>query len=309
MKDGKKIITFPYIGKYTFLFQEFFERIGMEVVLPPKITDRTIKIGTKYSSEMMCFPYKVTLGNFIEVLEKNPEIDYLLMYDSRGRCRFRHYYKLQDQILKNLGFKAKMIPLNFNNLLRFQKEINPSFSRLKLIREYLRVYNRIKKESKNNRILKDKPNIIIIGEIYTCIESSVNYDIEKKLEDFGINAINTVNLHSFIKESIKKIILKDRFGGKYHRKAMKYLNGPLGGHGAENIENLLRYIDKKIEGVIWLRPLSCMPESTVDLVVKEICYKNDVPIIVFDIDESNFALNIETRLETFVEQIKIKNEQ
>lgn len=304
----KKKVSFPYIGKYTSLFKDFLENLGLEVVLPPKITDKTIKKGTKYSSEMICFPYKVVLGNFIEVLEKDPQIDYLMMYDSKGRCRFRHYHVLQEQVIKYLGFKAEMVPLNFGNMLSFYKKANPRYGKLKMIKNYLELYKKIKIISKRKKISEKKPNVIIIGEVYTCVESSVNYDIEKRLEEFNVNPINTVDLHSFIIGSMKTRFLKDRFKGKYYKKAKKYLNGPLGGHGLENIGTLLEYIEKRTEGVIWLRPLSCMPESTVDSIIKEICRENDTPLLVFDIDESNFALNIETRLETFVEQIKQKHE-
>ncbi len=304
---NKKKVCFPYFGEYTFLIKEALERLGAEVVLPPKITDRTVKIGTKHSSEMMCFPYKVTLGNFIEAIEKDPDIDYLVMYDSRGTCRFRHYHLLQKQTIENLGYDAQLIPLSFQKLFGFHKKVTPDAGKIRIIKEYLNLYRRTRKKDSGNEILSGRPNVVIVGEIYTCVESSVNFDIVNRLKDFNCNVIQTVDLNSFFTDSFKNICFRNILRGKYYRKAMKHLNGPLGGHGAENIENILRYIDQGVEGILWLRPLSCMPESTVDMVVKKICQDNDVPILIFDIDESNFALNIETRLETFVEQMRIKN--
>jgi len=303
-KTLRKKISLPHFGRYTHLFKRSLERLGAQVVLPPRITERTVKIGTKHSSEMMCFPYKVTLGNFIEVLERHPDIDQLIMFDSMGSCRFRHYHILQEQTLQRLGYEIRMLPFSAKSLVSFHREVGPGNNLLKAFREYRRLYRKIKRLSRRAEVEPHMPNVAIIGEIYTCIEPSVNFGIEDELRDAGVNVINTVDLYSFIKDSIKGHFLRDRFRDKYYHMAMKYLNGPLGGHGAENIENLLRYIDKGVDGVIWLRPLSCMPESTVDLVIKGICRRSGVPVLVFDIDESNFALNIATRLETFIEQIK-----
>lgn len=305
-----KIITisFPYIGKYTDLFKEFLENFGVNVILPPKITDKTIKIGTRYSSEMMCFPYKVTLGNFIELLEQNHEIDYLIMYDSRGRCRFRHYYILQKQTLEKLGFKTKMIALNLKNLLNIPKTLNPKLNKAQIIKHYFWLYKKIRQISKHNETAKNKPNIVLIGEIYTCLEPDINYHLEERLEKFGVNFINSVDLFSFIIDSVKSIVSYTYFRDKYYLRAKSYLNGPIGGHSIENIASLLKYAEKDVEGVIWLRPLSCMPETTIDPIIKTICQENNLPLLIFDIDESNFALNIETRLETFIEQVKLDYE-
>jgi predicted nucleotide-binding protein (sugar kinase/HSP70/actin superfamily) len=306
MENQKKqiVVAFPYFGKYTEAFKDFFEALGVKVVLPPKITDKTIKLGAKHSSEMFCFPYKATLGNFIELLETNPDIDYLVMYDSQGQCRFRHYYTLQQQTLHDLGYKVKMIAISSKTIFKIPKILNPKINILEMIGVYVRIIKKIQKLSKINKISKEKPNVLVIGEIYTCIEPSINYHMEERMEKAEINPINTVDLFSFLKESVRDLLHLNYFIGKYKKAAKKYLNGPLGGHGLENIENLLKYSDKGIQGAVWLRPLTCMPETTIDLVVKKICRDKKVPILIFDIDESNFALNIETRLETFIEQIK-----
>ena len=98
-----RIITVPWMGKqYSKILKQSLENLGLNVQLPPKTTRRTINLGVKNSSEMMCFPYKVTLGNFIEALEDGA--DTLLMWDSRGQCRLRHYHKIQEFTLRNMGF-------------------------------------------------------------------------------------------------------------------------------------------------------------------------------------------------------------
>lgn len=302
--NKRKKVSLPHFGKYTKLLAGSLENLGAEVILPPKITDRTIKLGSRHSGEMMCFPYKVTLGNFMEVLETEPDLDYLIMFDSGGSCRFRHYHTLQKQTLGELGHKAEMVPWNIRDVMAFHKKVTPHASKKDIIVEYFRLYRRIRELSDVPILSEDRPNIAVIGEVYTCIEPSVNFNIEQELERAGCNVVETLTLYSFLRDSLKKLFLRGSFKDKYQKEGEDYLNGPLGGHGAENVENTLRYIDRGVDGVVWLRPLTCMPESTVDMVVKRICRAKNIPVLVFDIDESNFALNIATRLETFIEQIK-----
>jgi len=43
-KEMIKIITFPWMGsKYTELIKESLENLGMNIMLPPKTSDKTIK--------------------------------------------------------------------------------------------------------------------------------------------------------------------------------------------------------------------------------------------------------------------------
>ncbi len=44
-------------------------KLGVEIVVPPPTTHRTLSLGVKYSPETACLPFKLTLGNMIEALE------------------------------------------------------------------------------------------------------------------------------------------------------------------------------------------------------------------------------------------------
>ena len=51
-------------------FKALYEHIpGVEVVYPPDVTREIVKIGSKHSPEFVCFPFKVTLGEFINMIE------------------------------------------------------------------------------------------------------------------------------------------------------------------------------------------------------------------------------------------------
>lgn len=303
MNSQGKIVTFPYMGlEYTMHIKKCLETLGIKVVLPPKISDETIKLGVKNSADMMCFPFKVTLGNFIEALNNGANI--LLMFDSCGECRLKQYYKLHELTLRRMGYKFEMYNLNSKTAVKVLKKLS-GCSTIEAIKTLIKGIKEMKQiDNRKYEWSKDKLNIAIIGEIYTSCEERVNYDIEKKIKKFNVNVYNTANLSDFIYEGLKLYIFKKR---NYKKEAWKYFNGPLGGHGYENVYNLLWLIDKKVDGVIHLLPLSCMPETTVEPIIDSICQDNKIPLLRLMIDETNSEANIDTRLETFIELIKRKN--
>jgi predicted nucleotide-binding protein (sugar kinase/HSP70/actin superfamily) len=87
-------------------YTRVLRNLGVDVVLPPKPTKKTLNLGTKYSPEFACFPFKLTLGNMIEALESGA--DAIFMPGGMGPCRFGYYDAVQNQILKDLGYRFTM---------------------------------------------------------------------------------------------------------------------------------------------------------------------------------------------------------
>lgn len=103
-----KLIGFPEMGNYyipaKFLFTHI---INCKVIERVKITKKTIELGTKYSPDFVCTPFKYTLGTMIECLEKGANV----VIQFGGGCRYGYYSELQEQILKDLGYNFKYINL------------------------------------------------------------------------------------------------------------------------------------------------------------------------------------------------------
>jgi predicted nucleotide-binding protein (sugar kinase/HSP70/actin superfamily) len=296
------------MGKeYIKLIGRSLTNIGINVQLPPLTTDKTIQVGVRNTAEMVCFPLKPTLGNFVEALDDGANT--LLMYDSQGLCRLRHYWKIQEFILRSMGYEFEIFNINFSNILAVLKELSGA-SYAKIIRELIRVYGRIKKADKEKEKWSGtSPNIGIIGEIFTCCDERINYGIENKIYKLGAKPVNTVTLSSFIMETLLEKIHFPSKRKRYDKKAEVYFNGILGGHAKQNISNLLELVDKNIDGVIHLLPMSCMPETTIEPFVTAICRDNDTPLLRIPIDENTAEANLETRLETFIELIKMRVEK
>lgn len=100
-------VTFPHLGNLYIVLAAFFENLGIDVVIPPPVTKKTIELGSMYSPEFACFPLKINVGNFIEALEKGA--DTIVMAGGVGPCRFGYYSQVQKEILEDLGYKFDMI--------------------------------------------------------------------------------------------------------------------------------------------------------------------------------------------------------
>ena len=56
-------ITFPHMGQVYLAAKGLLDDLGIDVVIPPPITKKTLEIGTRLSPEMACLPLKINIGN------------------------------------------------------------------------------------------------------------------------------------------------------------------------------------------------------------------------------------------------------
>ncbi|MCK5176619.1 MAG: CoA protein activase, partial [Candidatus Aenigmarchaeota archaeon] len=110
-KKNKKIkVSFPHMGSLYILGSSLIKSLGGEVIIPPKTNKQTLSLGTKYSPESVCLPYKLLMGNYIEAIEQGAEA--IIMISSPGICRLGEYSKSIKNALDDLGYKIKYIDLD-----------------------------------------------------------------------------------------------------------------------------------------------------------------------------------------------------
>jgi len=102
-------VTFPHMGNAYISIKAVLEDLGVEVLVPPPCTKRTLELGTKYAPELACLPLKVNIGNYIESIEKGAQT--IVMAGGCGPCRFGYYAEVQKEILTDLGYDFEMIVL------------------------------------------------------------------------------------------------------------------------------------------------------------------------------------------------------
>lgn len=132
---NKHIISFPHMGNYRVPVYYLLEHImgANEILVAPKITANTIEIGTKYSPEFVCTPFKYTLGTFIEALDEGADV----LIQAGGGCRYGYYSELQEKILQDLGYNFQYINLvskgttDIKKIYKQLKELNPKLNIVK----------------------------------------------------------------------------------------------------------------------------------------------------------------------------------
>ncbi len=105
-------IAWPHMGSIEVAMTTVFDELGLDYVLPPPSSNRTMQLGVKAGPEFACFPLKTTLGNYIEALEAGA--DTLVMIAGRGPCRFGFYAEMHRRILSDLGYDFRMVTLEFH---------------------------------------------------------------------------------------------------------------------------------------------------------------------------------------------------
>lgn len=126
-----KVITFPHMGDYYIPITYLIKKITKtKVLVPPKITKKTIELGSRYSPDYVCAPFKYNLGNYIEAMELGANV----VLQAGGGCRYGYYAELQEQILTDLNYNFEFVNFIENNhfsikkIYKFAKKLNPKLN-------------------------------------------------------------------------------------------------------------------------------------------------------------------------------------
>ena len=133
MEINEKIACAPQMGDYYILSDILLQRcLNYKTMRCPPMTKRTLEIGSRHSPDMICTPFKTTLGNFIEAAEQGANV---FLMPGVG-CRLGFYDILQKQILDDLGYDCEMITLfeyipTVKRLFASLSSINPDLTQEK----------------------------------------------------------------------------------------------------------------------------------------------------------------------------------
>lgn len=127
MKNKKPLkVAFPHMGNVYIGWAAALKKLGVEPLVPPRTSKKTLELANKYSPESICLPYKMVLGNFLQAIEK--DVDYVAMISSPGICRLGEYGQSIKHVLTEMGHGDKYLELQlydgFNGMYRFLSEIS-----------------------------------------------------------------------------------------------------------------------------------------------------------------------------------------
>jgi predicted nucleotide-binding protein (sugar kinase/HSP70/actin superfamily) len=103
---GKRIYIPPMAYGSARAFAAAFRAIGLDAEPTPPSDNRTRELGARHTSGDECYPAKVTVGDFMRLLERpglEPQKVALFMPTAQGPCRFGQYAPYLRQVLDANG--------------------------------------------------------------------------------------------------------------------------------------------------------------------------------------------------------------
>ena len=89
-----------------------FRSVGIDAIVLPPPDARTLELGARHLAGEECLPAKVTLGDFLKVLETpgfTPSGTAFLMPTAEGPCRFGQYAPYIRKVFRDLGYPEILI--------------------------------------------------------------------------------------------------------------------------------------------------------------------------------------------------------
>lgn len=282
--------------KYKYLWEKFFEELGIETIYSPTTTKKTMKDGIKKSIDESCLSSKIFIGHVSSLVGK---CDYILV---PRICNFGKkedvcvkFNALYDNV-KAIFKEVKLITYDVdvtsgrterNGFIEMGMQLGKSYSDSKLA--YLKalrysqkmhendVENQIKKisESKNKKVL-------LVAHPYNAFDPMVGENV--------ISILNKMNIDVFDAELVpydKAIKLSKNLTKDLYWTYSKILIGSI------------LYYKQKMDGIIFLSTFPCGLDSiTNDLIMRKLPNTKKINIII---DEQSGNAGLQTRLESFVD--------
>lgn len=201
-----KVITFPHMGSYYIPISYLVKNITKcQVLVPPPITKKTIELGSKYSPDYVCMPFKYNLGNYIEALENGANI----LLQAGGGCRYGYYAELQEKILKDLGYQFEFVNfisgnhVSIKNIYKYSKTLNKKLNIFSFLYYLLNttlmiiMMDKLSIYPRKNSGFEEKKNS------FKTIENSLKKDLSNKKQ----NPFHLIKLYNKYKKQYKKVKL------------------------------------------------------------------------------------------------------
>lgn len=154
-------ITFPHLGNAYLGAKALLDGLEIDYVIPPFSNKKGLEVGSLYSPEEMCLPYKIMIGNYIQAIEEGANT--IILPGSCGPCRFGEYCELQINLLEEIGHDINFIVLDY------PQDIG--------IKEFFNRINRVLSNSKKGKY--EKFNVLLdavkVTGLIDEIESKVHY--------------------------------------------------------------------------------------------------------------------------------------
>jgi len=147
-------------------------------------------------------------------------------------------------------------------------------------------------------------NVLMVGEVYTVMEPSINMDVERRLGYLGV----AVERSSWFSLHIRKGSRMDRGLLAERQKLLDmadpYFTYDVGAECNFSVAETLQAAREGCDGVLHVYPFSCMPESSAAAALSVAAAEAGIPLLTLVIDRQDMGLRIDTQLEAFVDVMR-----
>ena len=301
------------------LWNEFFNELGVEVVLSKKTNKEILNNGVSNSVDEACYPVKIFHGHVIDLRDK---VDYLFIpkvisvYKREFGCP--KILGLPEMVKSSIKDLPPIIDVNIDlrksniNLLKVAFEIGKHFTlntykilsaynkALKKYKEYLNLigsgvlpnkaienYNSFIKDIKP--IEKNKYKILVLGHPYNVYDEYISMNLINKLHSMDIEVVTSdmvdvEKINYYIKQLPKRMFWT--FGRKIVGSAFSLIE------------------DGNIDGIMYISSFGCGLDSILIDISGRRARKNNIPFTLLTIDEHSGEAGVNTRIEAFIDMIK-----
>lgn len=314
-----------YYAYYPF-WKEFFEKLGLEIVVSQVTSKQILDLGIKEAVTDACVPVKLFHGHVLDLKDK---VDYifvprLVSVDKEKTVTFcPKFLGLPDMIKVSIDGLPPLIDVRVDlkkgkgELLKICYRVGKQFgagawsiykafrSGQKSQAEYQELlhqqYTPIEAlqiidgaQAKPPAVSETKLQFAVLGFPYTIYDKFVNVDIVNKLRKLGIQVLTAdmVPPHILLQQA-KKVpkSLFWNFSNQVLRAALYYME------------------NNKVDGIIHITAFGCGPDAMVDKMIElEAKNRGKVPFMSITIDEHTGEAGLMTRIEAFVDMLTLRRE-
>lgn len=284
--------------RYGVLWKNFFELLGLNVVLSPQTNREILTLGTNNTIDECCLSYKIYIGH---ALYLSKICDYILV--SRV-CDYGKKDKVCTRLngtydnLKHLIPQEQLIDYNIDHTkrkyeffgflkmgLKFTKNIPKIIYSYLYAKEKQKQYDKNKANEEKNKLTKPNKKILIMSHFYNIQDKFISNYITTYLENNNLIPIYSNNI-----DKKTATTYSEYFSNTLYWKYSKEMVGSF------------YYYQHQIDGVIYISTYPCGVDA---LVNNLLMLKNkDLPTLNLLIDENITELSLETKLESFIDIIK-----
>ncbi len=285
-------VTFPHLGSMYIFCKAIAEEAGIPYVLPPPTTDKTREIGEFHTNESVCLPLKIILGNFLRFpraimvgWRKMRWCEHLEDQAAKKRARARYPLEVERWLQKALAAIDKA-----RSLLAISRAGKGAVAELSAIKEHDR----------------SPLKVMMVGEVYTVMEPSINMNIEQRLGHQGVEVERSSYFSSHIRRGsrLDRGLLKER--EELMDLAVPYLKFDVGAECNFSVAETVLAKNKDYDGVVHVYPFSCMPETSAASVLSTAASELGIPVLTLPLDRKDMGLRIDTQIEAFVDIMQMK---